>query len=77
MFKFFPVLAGERIYRNDKACLPGILFSREVYLPVFILQPNYIIGRLSIMVARAALAASGYRTSGEDNHYWTIQYIAS
>jgi len=28
------------------------------------------------MVARAALATSGYRTSGEGNHYWTIQSLA-
>jgi hypothetical protein len=28
------------------------------------------------MVARAALAASSYRTSGEGNHYWTIQSLA-
>jgi len=28
------------------------------------------------MAARAALAASGYRTSGEGNHYWTIQSLA-
>ena len=30
----------------------------------------------ALMVARAALAASGYRTSGEGNHYWTIQSLA-
>ncbi|MBA7608136.1 hypothetical protein ES703_15311 [subsurface metagenome] len=30
----------------------------------------------AFMVARAALAASGYRTSGEGNHYWTIQSLA-
>jgi len=29
----------------------------------------------ALMVARAALAASGYRTSGEGNHYWTIQSL--
>lgn len=28
------------------------------------------------MAARAALAASGYRTSGEGGHYWTIQSLA-
>ncbi len=30
----------------------------------------------ALMVARAALAASGYRTSGEGNHYWTIRSLA-
>ena len=30
----------------------------------------------ALMVARAALAASGYRTSGEGNHYWNIQSLA-
>lgn len=30
----------------------------------------------ALMVARAALVASGYRTSGEGNHYWTIQSLA-
>ncbi|MCD6567730.1 MAG: hypothetical protein J7K94_03230 [Dehalococcoidia bacterium] len=30
----------------------------------------------ALMVARAALAASGYRTSGEGNHYRTIQSLA-
>ncbi len=30
----------------------------------------------ALMVARAALAASGYRTSGEGNHHWTIQSLA-
>lgn len=30
----------------------------------------------AFMVARAALAASGYRTSGKGNHYWTIQSLA-
>lgn len=30
----------------------------------------------ALMAARAALAASGYRTSGEGNHYWTIQSLA-
>ena len=30
----------------------------------------------ALMVARTALAASGYRTSGEGNHYWTIQSLA-
>ncbi len=30
----------------------------------------------ALMVARAALAASGYRTSGEGSHYWTIQSLA-
>ena len=27
----------------------------------------------ALMAARAALAACGYRTSGEGGHYWTIQ----
>ena len=30
----------------------------------------------ALMAARAALAASGYRTSGEGGHYWTIQSLA-
>ncbi len=30
----------------------------------------------ALMVARTALAVSGYRTSGEGNHYWTIQSLA-
>jgi uncharacterized protein (UPF0332 family) len=30
----------------------------------------------ALMMARAALAASGYRTSGEANHLWTIQSLA-
>jgi uncharacterized protein (UPF0332 family) len=30
----------------------------------------------ALMAARAALAASGYRTSGEGVHYWTIQSLA-
>jgi uncharacterized protein (UPF0332 family) len=30
----------------------------------------------ALMAAKAALAASGYRTSGEGNHYWTIQSLA-
>jgi hypothetical protein len=30
----------------------------------------------ALMMARAALAASGYRTSGEGNHYWTIQSLS-
>lgn len=30
----------------------------------------------ALMLARAALAASGYRASGEGNHYWTIQSLA-
>lgn len=30
----------------------------------------------ALMIARAALAASGYRTSGEGGHYWTIQSLA-
>ncbi len=30
----------------------------------------------ALVMARAALAASGYRTSGEGNHYWTIQSLA-
>lgn len=30
----------------------------------------------ALMMARAALAASGYRTSGEGGHYWTIQSLA-
>ncbi len=30
----------------------------------------------ALMVTRAALAVSGYRTSGEGNHYWTIQSLA-
>ena len=30
----------------------------------------------ALMIARATLAASGYRTSGEGNHYWTIQSLA-
>ncbi len=30
----------------------------------------------ALMGARVALAASGYRTSGEGNHYWTIQSLA-
>jgi uncharacterized protein (UPF0332 family) len=30
----------------------------------------------ALMMARAALAASGYRTSGEANHVWTIQSLA-
>ena len=29
----------------------------------------------ALMAARAALAASGYRTSGEGGHYWTIQSL--
>ncbi len=29
----------------------------------------------SLIMAKAALAASGYRTSGEGNHYWTIQSL--
>lgn len=30
----------------------------------------------ALMAARAALAASGYRTSGEGGHYWTIRSLA-
>ena len=30
----------------------------------------------ALTVAIAALAASGYRTSGEGHHYWTIQSLA-
>jgi uncharacterized protein (UPF0332 family) len=30
----------------------------------------------ALMMARAALAAGGYRTSGEANHVWTIQSLA-
>jgi len=30
----------------------------------------------ALVIARAALATSGYRTSGEGNHYWTIQSLA-
>ncbi len=30
----------------------------------------------ALIVARAALAAKGYRTSGEGNHYWTIKSLA-
>ncbi|MFC1958239.1 hypothetical protein ACFLVQ_01565 [Chloroflexota bacterium] len=30
----------------------------------------------ALMMARAALATNGYRTSGEGNHYWTIQSLA-
>ena len=30
----------------------------------------------ALMAARAALAACGYRTSGEGGHYWTIQSLA-
>ena len=30
----------------------------------------------ALVMARAALATSGYRTSGEGNHYWTIQSLA-
>jgi len=30
----------------------------------------------ALMADRAALAASGYRTSGEGGHYWTIQSLA-
>ena len=30
----------------------------------------------ALMAARAALAASGYRTSGEGSHYWLIQSLA-
>lgn len=30
----------------------------------------------ALMAARAALAASGYRTSGEGGHYFTIQSLA-
>jgi uncharacterized protein (UPF0332 family) len=30
----------------------------------------------ALMAARAALVASGYRTSGEGGHYWTIQSLA-
>jgi len=30
----------------------------------------------ALMMARAALAASGYRTSGQGNHYWAIQSLA-
>ncbi len=30
----------------------------------------------ALMAARAALAAGGYRTSGEGGHYWTIQSLA-
>ena len=29
----------------------------------------------ALMIARAALAATGYRTSGEGNHYWAIQSL--
>lgn len=29
----------------------------------------------ALMVARAGLAACGYRTSGEANHYWTIRSL--
>lgn len=32
--------------------------------------------KTALMAARAALAASGYRTSGEGSHYWTIQSLA-
>jgi uncharacterized protein (UPF0332 family) len=30
----------------------------------------------ALMATRAALAASGYRTSGEGNHYWIIQSLS-
>src|SRR4030042_5444851 len=30
----------------------------------------------ALIIARAALAASGYRAAGEGNHYWTIQSLA-
>ena len=30
----------------------------------------------ALVMARSALSASGYRTSGEGNHYWTIQSLA-
>jgi len=30
----------------------------------------------ALMVARIALASSGYRASGEGSHYWTIQSLA-
>jgi hypothetical protein len=30
----------------------------------------------TLMAARTALAACGYRTSGEGGHYWTIQSLA-
>jgi len=30
----------------------------------------------ALMAARAALAASGYRTSGEGSHYWLTQSLA-
>jgi len=30
----------------------------------------------ALMATRAALAACGYRTSGEGGHYWTIQSLA-
>lgn len=30
----------------------------------------------ALMVARISLASSGYRTSGEGSHYWTIQSLA-
>ena len=30
----------------------------------------------ALMIARAALAASGYRTSGEGGHYWNIQSLS-
>ena len=29
----------------------------------------------ALMIARAALAASGYRTAGEGGHYWAIQSL--
>lgn len=29
----------------------------------------------ALMIARAALAASGYQTDGAGNHYWTIQSL--
>lgn len=30
----------------------------------------------ALMMARVALASSGYRTAGEGGHYWTIQALA-